>query len=118
MAQMIASGHYDVVLGWRILAQNAIAGVMPVYKYLANRGLTFVQNAIMGHKLSEYHTGYRGFRRSVLETLPLATLSDDFLFDNQVLCSAIRHGFAIGEISCPTRYFAEASSINFKRSVV
>jgi glycosyltransferase involved in cell wall biosynthesis len=118
MAQMIASGHYDVVLGSRILAQSAVAGGMPLYKYVANRGLTLVQNAIMGHKLSEYHTGYRGFRRSVLETLPLASFSDDFVFDNQMLCSAIRHGFLIGEISCPTRYFPEASSINFKRSVV
>jgi len=118
MAQMIASGHYDIVLGSRILAQSAIAGGMPLYKYIANRGLTFVQNAIMGHKLSEYHTGYRGFRRSVLETLPLTSFSDDFVFDNQMLCAAIRHGFSIGEISCPTRYFPEASSINFKRSVV
>lgn len=118
MAQMIASGHYDVVLGSRILAQSALAGGMPLYKYIANRGLTFVQNAIMGHKLSEYHTGYRGFARRVLEALPLETFSDDFVFDNQMLCSAIQHGFLVGEISCPTRYFPEASSINFKRSVV
>jgi glycosyltransferase involved in cell wall biosynthesis len=118
MAQMIVSGHYDVALGSRILGQSALAGGMPFYKYLANRGLTFVQNIVMGQKLSEYHTGYRAFSRVVLETLPLATFSNDFVFDNQMLCSAIRHGFAIGEISCPTRYFPEASSINFRRSVV
>ena len=118
MAQMIASGHYDVALGSRILAQSAIAGGMPIYKYIANRGLTFVQNLIMGQKLSEYHTGYRAFSRAVLETLPLSTFSNDFVFDNQMLCSAVRHGFTVGEISCPTRYFPEASSINFKRSVV
>jgi glycosyltransferase involved in cell wall biosynthesis len=118
MAQMIASGHYDVALGSRILAQSAIAGGMPLYKYIANRGLTLVQNLIMGQKLSEYHTGYRAFSRAVLETLPLHTFSNDFVFDNQMLCSAVRHGFTVGEISCPTRYFPEASSINFKRSVV
>jgi glycosyltransferase involved in cell wall biosynthesis len=118
MAGMIASGHYDVALGSRILAQSAIAGGMPIYKYVANRGLTFVQNVIMGQKLSEYHTGYRAFSRAVLETLPLASFSNDFVFDNQMLCSAVRHGFTVGEISCPTRYFPEASSINFKRSVV
>lgn len=118
MANMIASGHYDVALGSRILAQSALAGGMPLYKYVANRGLTFVQNVIMGQKLSEYHTGYRAFSREVIEALPLATFSDDFVFDNQMLCSAVKHGFVIGEISCPTRYFPEASSINFKRSVV
>ncbi len=118
MAQMIASGHYDVALGSRILAQSAIAGGMPLYKYIANRGLTLVQNLIMGQKLSEYHTGYRAFSRTVLETLPLNSFSNDFVFDNQMLCSAVRHGFTVGEISCPTRYFPEASSINFKRSVV
>ena len=118
MAQMIASGHYDVALGSRILGQSAVAGGMPLYKYVANRGLTFLQNAIMNQKLSEYHTGYRAFSRRVLETLPLASFSDDFVFDNQMLCSVIRHGFAIGEISCPTRYFPEASSISFKRSVI
>lgn len=118
MANMIASGHYDVALGSRILAQSALAGGMPLYKYVANRGLTFVQNVIMGQKLSEYHTGYRAFSREVIEALPLSTFSDDFVFDNQMLCSAVKHGFVIGEISCPTRYFPEASSINFKRSVV
>ena len=118
MAQMIASGHYDVALGSRILAQSALAGGMPFYKYVANRGLTFVQNLIMGQKLSEYHTGYRAFSRAVLEALPLETFSNDFVFDNQMLCSAVKHGFTVGEISCPTRYFPEASSINFKRSVI
>jgi glycosyltransferase involved in cell wall biosynthesis len=118
MANMIVSGHYDIALGSRILAQSAIAGGMPLYKYVANRGLTAMQNLLMGQKLSEYHTGYRAFSREVLETLPLSTFSDDFVFDNQMLCAAIRADFRIGEISCPTRYFPEASSINFKRSVV
>jgi hypothetical protein len=90
---------------------------MPVYKYIANRFLTFTQNILMGQKLSEYHTGYRAFTSRVLEALPLSTYSNDFIFDNQILCGAISAGFRIGEISCPTRYFAEASSINFRRSV-
>jgi glycosyltransferase involved in cell wall biosynthesis len=118
MASMVASGHYDVVLGSRILAQSAIAGGMPFYKYVSNRVLTATQNLLMGQKLSEYHTGYRAFSREVLETLPLDRNSNDFIFDNQMLCQAIRAGFRLGEISCPTRYFPEASSINFKRSVV
>jgi glycosyltransferase involved in cell wall biosynthesis len=118
MSQMIASGHYQVALGSRILAQSALAGGMPLYKYIANRSLTLAQNLIMGEKLSEYHTGYRAFARPVLETLPLNSFSNDFVFDNQMLCSAIRYGFAVGEISCPTRYFPEASSISFRRSVV
>lgn len=117
MASMVASGHYDVVLGSRILAQNARDGGMPLYKYAANRALTFVQNWLMRQKLSEYHTGYRAFSREVLESLPLDANSDDFVFDNQMLCQAIAAGFRVGEISCPTRYFAEASSINFRRSV-
>jgi glycosyltransferase involved in cell wall biosynthesis len=117
MAHMVASGHYDVVLGSRILAQSAVAGGMPLYKYFANRVLTLAQNLIMGQKLSEYHTGYRAFERAVLERLPLQTYSNDFVFDNQMLCGAIAAGFRVGEISCPTRYFAEASSINFRRSV-
>jgi glycosyltransferase involved in cell wall biosynthesis len=117
MAQMVASGHYDVVLGSRILGQDARAGGMPLYKYVANRGLTAVQNLLMKQKLSEYHTGFRAFSRRVLETLPLAENSNDFVFDNQILCQAIAAGFSIGEISCPTRYFPEASSINFSRSV-
>src|SRR5262249_28469032 len=118
MAYMVASGHYDVVLGSRILGQSAVAGGMPVYKYVANRFLTAAQNLVMGRKLSEYHTGYRAFSRAVLETLPLDRNSNDFIFDNQMLRQALRYGFRIGEISCPTRYFAEASSINFRRSVV
>jgi glycosyltransferase involved in cell wall biosynthesis len=117
MAQMVASGHYDVVLGSRILAQNARQGGMPAYKYLANRILTALQNLLMDQKLSEYHTGFRAFTREVLETLPLEANSDDFIFDNEMLCQAVRAGFRIGEISCPTRYFPEASSINFRRSV-
>jgi glycosyltransferase involved in cell wall biosynthesis len=118
MAHMVASGHYDVVLGSRVLAQSAIAGGMPVYKYISNRFLTFAQNVLMGQKLSEYHTGYRAFTREVLEKLPLADNSNDFVFDNEILCQAIAAGFRIGEISCPTRYFTEASSINLKRSIV
>ncbi|HUI07386.1 MAG TPA: glycosyltransferase family 2 protein [Verrucomicrobiae bacterium] len=117
MVHMVASKHYDVVLGSRILAQNAMAGGMPRYKYIANRCLTLLQNALMGQKLSEYHTGYRAFTRQVLETLPLNAYSDDFVFDNQILCGAIAAGFRIGEISCPTRYFPEASSINLRRSI-
>lgn len=117
MAHMVASGHYDVVLGSRILAQSARAGGMPLYKYVANRALTFAQNMLMNQKLSEYHTGYRAFSKAVLQKLPLTIYSNDFVFDNQMLCGAIAAGFRIGEISCPTRYFAEASSINFRRSV-
>ncbi len=117
MAAMIASGVYEVVLGSRILAQNSLAGGMPFYKYVSNRLLTFVQNILIGQKLSEYHTGYRAFNRQVLEALPLESNSDDFIFDNQMLVQAVFHGFKIGEISCPTKYFADASSINFKRSV-
>jgi glycosyltransferase involved in cell wall biosynthesis len=118
MTHMIASGHYDVALGSRVLAQSAVSGGMPLYKYVANRLLTFFQNLLLGQKLSEYHTGYRAFTREVLESLPLASFSNDFIFDNEMLCAAVRAGFRIGEISCPTRYFPEASSINFRRSVV
>jgi glycosyltransferase involved in cell wall biosynthesis len=117
MASMIASGHYDVVLGSRILGRGALKGGMPLYKYIANRGLTFIENLALGLKLSEYHTGFRGWSRKVLETLPLGRCSDDFVFDNQMLAQAAFAGFEIGEISCPTRYFDEASSINFRRSV-
>ena len=117
MASMIASGHYDVVLGSRILGGGALAGGMPLYKYVANRGLTLVENLLAGQKLSEYHTGYRAWSREVLERLPLLRCSDDFVFDNEMLAQAMRAHFRIGEISCPTRYFAEASSINFRRSV-
>jgi glycosyltransferase involved in cell wall biosynthesis len=114
---MVASGIYDVVLASRILGGSALRGGMPLWKYMANRGLTFVQNLLLGAKLSEYHTGYRAFSRRVLETLPLLANSDDFLFDNQMLAQSIALGFSIGEISCPTKYFPEASSINFRRSV-
>jgi hypothetical protein len=106
-------------LGSRILGTTgALAGGMPPYKYVANRFLTAAENVLLGAKLSEYHTGYRAFSRRVLETLPLEENSDDFVFDNQMLVQAVHFGFRIGEISCPTRYFPEASSINFKRSVV
>ena len=117
MASMIVSGQYDVVLGSRILGGGALKGGMPLYKYLANRFLTLVENIMLGAKLSEYHTGYRAFTRQVLETLPLGENSDDFVFDNEMLAQAIYFGFRIGEISCPTKYFKEASSINFRRSV-
>jgi glycosyltransferase involved in cell wall biosynthesis len=117
MASMIASGHYDAILGSRILGNGALAGGMPPYKYIANRGLTAIQNILVGQKLSEYHTGYRAWSRTILEQLPILRCSDDFVFDNQMLAQAINSGFQIGEISCPTRYFKEASSINFRRSV-
>lgn len=117
MAGMIAFGEYDVVLGSRILGKGAIAGGMPIYKYVANRFLTLAQNILMSQKLSEYHTGFRAFSREVLENLPLEENSDDFVFDNEMLAQAAFFGYRIGEISCPTRYFAEASSINFSRSV-
>ena len=117
MASMIISGHYDVVLGSRILGGKALKGGMPIYKYIANRFLTLIENMILGIKLSEYHTGYRAFTREVLETLPLAENSDDFVFDNEMLAQAAYFGFSIGEISCPARYFEDASSINFARSV-
>lgn len=117
MAAILASGHYDVVLASRILGKGAIEGGMPRYKYVANRVLTLLQNLLVGHKLSEYHTGYRAFHRRVLEALPFESYSDDFLFDNQVLVGIIERDFRIAEVSCPTRYFAEASSISFTRSV-
>ncbi len=118
MASMLVSGHYDVVLGSRILGRGAIEGGMPRYKYVANRALTLAQNTLMNAKLSEYHTGYRGWTRQVLESLSLDRCSDDFVFDNQMLAQALHRGFRVGEISCPTRYFPEASSINLRRSVV
>jgi glycosyltransferase involved in cell wall biosynthesis len=117
MAGMIASGVYDMVLGSRILGGGALKGGMPRYKYVANRFLTFFQNLFLGVKLSEYHTGFRAFSRELLEMLPLLENSDDFVFDNQMIAQAVMFGFRIGEISCPTKYFKEASSINFKRSV-
>ena len=117
MAGMIASGVYDMVLASRILGGGALKGGMPVYKYISNRFLTAFQNLFLGVKLSEYHTGFRAFSRELLETLPILENSDDFVFDNQMIAQAVMFGFRIGEISCPTKYFEEASSINFKRSV-
>ena len=116
MAGMIASGIYDLVLASRILGGKAIEGGMPMYKYVANRLLTSFENIMLGTKLSEFHTGYRAFSRRVLETLPLRANSDDFVFDNQMLAQAAAFDFSMGEISCPTKYFSEASSINFRRS--
>ena len=117
MASMIAYGVYDVVLGSRIIGGTALRGGMPLYKYIANRLLTAFENLFLGVKLSEYHTGYRAFSREVLTRLPLRENSDDFVFDNQMLAQCVHFGFHIGEVSCPTKYFKEASSINFSRSV-
>jgi glycosyltransferase involved in cell wall biosynthesis len=117
MASMIAYGVYDVVLGSRILGGGAVKGGMPVYKYIANRLLTAFQNIFTGAKLSEYHTGFRAFSKEVLTELPLLENSDDFVFDNEILAQCIIFGYRIGEVSCPTKYFSEASSINFSRSV-
>src|SRR5271166_2911189 len=117
MAGMVASGVYDMVLASRILGGGALKGGMPRYKYIANRLLTAFQNLFLGVKLSEYHTGFRAFSREPLQTLPLLENSDDFVFDNQMIAQAVMFGFNIGEISCPAKYFQEASSINFKRSV-
>ncbi|MGC4069981.1 MAG: glycosyltransferase family 2 protein [Polyangiaceae bacterium] len=117
MASMVASRHFDAVLGARVLGRGALSGGMPLWKYVANRVLTASENLLLGCKLAEYHTGYRAFSRRLLEALPLEENSDDFVFDNQMIAQAIWFGFHIGEISCPARYFAEASSINFKRSV-
>lgn len=118
MAAMIASDQFDVTLGSRILGVGALKGGMPLYKYISNRFLTATQNILQRHKLSEYHTGYRAFSRQVLETLPLLENSDDFMFDNEMLAQAMFFGFRIGEISCPAKYFEEASSINMRRSIV
>jgi glycosyltransferase involved in cell wall biosynthesis len=118
MASMIAYGVYDVTLGSRIVGGAALRGGMPLYKYVANRFLTAFENLFLGVKLSEYHTGYRAFSREVLQKLPLMENSDDFVFDNQMLAQCVRFGFRIGEVSCPTKYFEEASSINLRRSVV
>ena len=117
MASMIAYDVYDAVLGSRIIGGNPLKGGMPVYKYIANRFLTLFQNLILGSKLSEFHTGYRAFSKDVLEALPLKENSDDFVFDNEMLVQMIHFGFRIGEISCPTKYFKGASSINFYRSI-
>lgn len=117
LAGMIAFGVYDVVIASRILGNGALEGGMPLYKYVANRFLTAFQNLMIGQKLSEYHTGYRAFSREVLESLPLEENTDDFLFDNEMLAQVIFFKYRIGEISCPTKYFDEASSISFSRSV-
>jgi glycosyltransferase involved in cell wall biosynthesis len=117
MASMVAYGVYDVVLGSRIIGGTALLGGMPLYKYVFNRALTAFENVFLRVKLSEYHTGYRAFSREVLTRLPLLENSDDFVFDNQMLAQAVHFGFRIGEVSCPTKYFEEASSINFRRSV-
>ena len=118
MASMIAYGEFDVALGSRILGVGALKGGMPLYKYISNRFLTLFENLLLSHKLSEYHTGYRAFSREVLERLPLEKNSNDFVFDNQMLAQLIWFGYRIGEVSCPTKYFPEASSINLRRSFI
>ena len=118
MASIIAQELYPVVLGSRILGKGALKGGMPMYKYIANRFLTLFQNILIGEKLSEYHTGYRAFSKEVIMALHLEANSDDFVFDNQMLSQIVYAGFSIGEVTCPTKYFAEASSINFKRSSI
>jgi glycosyltransferase involved in cell wall biosynthesis len=115
---IIGEGLYPVVLGSRILGKGALSGGMPIYKYVANRLLTLAQNLLVNYKLSEYHTGYRAFSREVLQTINFEANSDDFVFDNEMLSQIIYAGFDIAEVTCPTKYFEEASSINFKRSVV
>ena len=117
MAAMITSGHYDMVLASRILGNETLKGGMPIYKYFANRSLTLAQNLLMNQRISEYHTGFRAFSRELIEKLPLHQNNDDFVFDNEMIAQSLYFGFRVGEISCPTRYFAEASSINFRRSV-
>jgi len=117
MASMIGSGLYHCVLGSRILGGYALKGGMPIWKYVSNRLLTLFENILLGAKLSEYHTGYRAFSRDLLEKVPIEMNSDDFVFDNQMLAQIIWSGFVIAEVSCPTKYFSEASSINFGRSV-
>jgi len=117
MASLIANGLYSCVLGSRILGGHALRGGMPLWKYVANRALTAAENLLLGAKLSEYHTGYRAFSRELLEKMPLTENSNDFVFDNQMLAQICWYGYTIAEVSCPTRYFAEASSINFRRSV-
>ena len=117
ICHMIANGLYSVVIASRILGKGALKGGMPVYKYIANRLLTFIQNVLMGQKLSEYHTGYRAFTREVLQSVNYRINADDFVFDNQMLAQIFFEGFPVGEVSCPTKYFKEASSINFRRSI-
>lgn len=117
MLYPIANGLFDVMMGSRILGKGARVGGMPIYKYIANRFLTLFQNILMGQKLSEYHTGYRAYSKEVLESIPYHTNSDDFVFDNELIGQVTCADFTIGEVTCPTKYFAEASSINFRRSV-
>jgi glycosyltransferase involved in cell wall biosynthesis len=117
MVAMIAYGEFDAVLASRILGVGALKGGMPLYKYVANRFLTLAENILLGYKLSEYHTGYRAFSRELLENLPLDANDDDFVFDNQMLAQIVWFGYRIGELSCPTKYFDDASSISFRRSV-
>ena len=117
MAGLVASGLYACVLGSRILGGQALKGGMPMWRYVSNRALTFAGNLLLGTKVSEFHTGYRAFSRELIERLPLAANSDDFVFDNEVLAETAWLGFAIGEVSCPTQYAADASSISFSRSV-
>ncbi len=117
MAAMIGNDLYQCVMGSRILGGQALKGGMPVWKYIANRGLTFVENILLGAKLSEYHTGYRAFSRKLLEQLPFEANSNDFVFDNQILAQIVWRGDTIAEVSCPTKYFAEASSINLLKSI-
>ena len=116
IASMMAFGEYDAVIASRMLGNSALKGGMPVYKFVSNRFLTEFENFVIGEKLSEYHTGFRGFTKNILENLPLEDCSDDFIFDNEMLALILYNGYKIGEISCPTKYFAEASSINFARS--
>lgn len=117
MASLIAVGEYDVVFASRILGRGALKGGMPLYKYIANRILTLIENILIGYKLTEYHTGYRAYSSEVLKKIPFMKNSDGFVFDNEIIAQIIYFGFRIAEVSCPTRYFPEASSINFKRSV-
>ncbi|PJE75881.1 glycosyl transferase family 2 [Candidatus Uhrbacteria bacterium CG10_big_fil_rev_8_21_14_0_10_48_11] len=117
MAALVANGQFDAVLGSRFISEGAYKNGMPLYKYVANRFLTWFENVCTGKRLSEYHTGYRAFSRAVLETLPLSRNSNDFIFDNQMLAEALYFGYHVGEVSCPARYFPEASSINFMRSI-
>ena len=118
IVNIIGDDLYDVVLASRILGKGALKGGMPIYKYIANRGLTLIQNILVNHKLSEYHTGYRAFSRKVLETINFNANSDDFVFDNEMLSQIIYHDFDIAEVTCPTKYFKEASSINLRRSTI
>lgn len=117
MAYLIANDVFDIALGSRILGKGALRGGMPFYKYVANRSLTLIQNLLIDQKLSEYHTGYRAFSRKALESIDYNRFSEDFIFDNQMLAELLHHGFDAGEVTCPTKYFEEASSINFSRSV-